>query len=68
LLLLLPQAPVMLVRFFRAIAAILGLILIGLAGKLIHRADKATARALYKYSSLYLALLFLAMIFDRLLL
>jgi len=68
LLLLLPQAPVMLDRFFLAIAAILGLILIGLAGKLIHRADKATARALYKYSSLYLALLFLAMIFDRLLL
>ena len=68
LLLWLPQAPVMLDRFYLAFAAILGLILIGLAAKLIRRADKATARALYKYSSLYLALLFLAMIFDRLLL
>ena len=67
LLLLWPQAPVMLDYFYLAMAAILGLILIGLAFKLIRRADKAAARALYKYSSLYLALLFLAMIFDRLL-
>ena len=67
-LLWLPQAPHMLDRFYLAIAMVLGLILIGLAVKLIRRADKATARALYKYSSLYLALLFLAMIFDRLLL
>ena len=67
-LLWLPQAPLLLDRFYLAIATVLGLILIGLAAKLIRRADKATARALYKYSSLYLALLFLAMIFDRLLL
>ena len=67
LLLLWPQAPVMLDYFYLAIAAILGLILIALAFKLIRRADKASARALYKYSSLYLALLFLAMILDRLL-
>ncbi|MCY3915786.1 MAG: heme o synthase [Chloroflexi bacterium] len=67
-LLWLPQAPVMLNRFYLAIATVLGLILVGLAAKLIRRADKATARVLYKYSSLYLALLFLAMIFDRLLL
>ena len=68
LLLWLPQAPLMLDRLYLASAAILGSILIGLAATLIRRADKATARALYKYSSLYLALLFLAMIFDRLLL
>ena len=67
-LLWLPQAPILLDGFYLAFATILGLILIGLAVKLIRRADKATARALYKYSSLYLALLFLAMIFDRLLL
>ena len=67
-LLWLPQAPLMLDRFYLPIAAVLGLILIGLAIRLIRRADKATARGLYKYSSLYLALLFLAMIFDRLLL
>ncbi len=63
-----PQAPIMLDYFYLSIAAILGLILIGLAFKLIRRADKASARVLYKYSSLYLALLFLAMILDRLLL
>ncbi len=67
-LLWLPQAPTMLDIFYLASAAILGLILIGLAVKLIRRADKPTARVLYKYSSLYLALLFLAMILDRLLL
>lgn len=63
-----PQAPIMLDYFYLAFAAILGLVLIGLAFKLIRRADKASARALYKFSSLYLALLFLAMILDRLLL
>ena len=67
LLLLLPQAPPMLGSFYLASAVFLGLLLIWLAAKLIRRADKATARVLYKYSSLYLALLFLAMIFDRLL-
>ena len=68
LLLWLPGAPLMLDWLYLAAAAILGLILVGLAAKLIRRADKPTARALYKYSSLYLALLFLAMIVDRLLL
>ncbi len=68
IMLLLPQAPKMLGVFYLASAAILGLLLILLAIKLIRRADKPTARALYKYSSLYLALLFLAMILDRLLL
>ena len=67
LLLFLPGAPKMLEGIYAFAAAWLGLLLIWLAVKLIRRADKATARALYKYSSLYLALLFLAMIIDRLL-
>ena len=68
LLLLLSGAPPLLDRFYLAVAAALGLGLIWLALALIRKADKATARALYKYSSIYLALLFLAMIVDRLLL
>lgn len=68
LLWLLPQAPRMLGSIYLASALALGLVLIWLAAKLIRRADKTTARALYKYSSLYLALLFLAMILDRLIL
>ena len=67
LLLLLPQAPVMLGRVYLLAAAWLGMLLIWLALMLIRQADKAAARALYKFSSLYLALLFLAMIGDRLL-
>ncbi len=66
LLLLLPGAPPMLGSIYLASATFLGLLLIWLAAKLIRRANKATARVLYKYSSLYLALLFLAMIVDRL--
>lgn len=66
LLLLLPGAPPMLGSIYLASATFLGLLLIWLAAKLIRRADKATARVLYKYSSLYLALLFLAMMLDRL--
>ncbi len=68
LLLLLPQAPDMLGPLYLALAALLGLPLVWQSVKLIIKKDKATARALYKYSSLYLALLFLAMIVDRLLL
>lgn len=68
LLWLLPGAPLMLGGVYVAAALALGLLLIGLAAKLIRRADKTTARLLYKYSSLYLALLFLTMILDRLLL
>lgn len=68
LLLLLSGAPPLLDRFYLAAAAALGLGLIWLALALIRKADKAAARALYKYSSIYLALLFLAMIVDRLLL
>ena len=68
LLLLLPKAPAMLGGFYLLAATWLGGLLIWQAIRLIRRADKATARSLYKYSSLYLALLFLAMIIDRLLL
>ena len=68
LLLLLPQAPPMLGWVYLLSALALGLHLIWRAVKLIRLKDKATARSLYKYSSLYLAFLFLAMIVDRLLL
>ena len=67
LLLLLGGAPRMLGGFYLLAAALLGLLLVWLALQLIRRADKGTARTLYKYSSLYLGLLFLAMIIDRLL-
>lgn len=67
LLLLLPQAPMMLGGFYLLAAVLLGIGLIWRAIKLIRTADKAAARAVYKYSSAYLALLFLAMIADRLL-
>ena len=67
LLLLLPAAPTMLGGFYLAAAALLGLALLWLSLKLIRSADKPTARLLYKYSSLYLALLFCAMLVDRLL-
>ena len=67
LLLLLPSAPTMLGGFYLAAAVLLGLPLLWLSLKLIRRADNRTARALYKYSSLYLALLFCAMLVDRLL-
>jgi len=48
-------------------AAILGIGMIWMAIKLIQIADKAIARSLYKYSTSYLAFLFLAMMIDRLL-
>lgn len=52
--------------FYFISAILLGVGLIYMAHKLIRKADKATARATYKYTSAYLALLFLAMIIDRL--
>ncbi|MCY4145898.1 MAG: heme o synthase [Chloroflexi bacterium] len=67
LLLLLGGAQTMLGGFYLLAAVILGSLLVWLALKLIRRADEGTARSLYKYSSLYLAMLFLAMIVDRLL-
>lgn len=47
---------------------LLGLGLIRKAVVLIKEADGAAARSMYKYSTAYLAFLFLAMIFDRLIL
>lgn len=49
-------------------AAILGIGLIRMSVLLIQQKDGAAARRMYKYSTAYLAFLFLAMIFDRLLL
>jgi len=66
-LILMPQAPLMLGGFYLLSAILLGIGLVWLALKLIRTADKAAARKVYKYSSAYLALLFLAMIADRLL-
>lgn len=66
LLLLMPQAPQMLNSIYLVSALVLGIGLIRMAVKLIRIADKATARSVYKYSSAYLAFLFLAMIIDRL--
>jgi len=68
LMLLMPTAPVMLEWIYLLSALLLGGGLIWMSIKLIRVADKAMARTLYKYSSAYLAFLFLAMIFDRLLL
>lgn len=50
--------------FYLAAAAALGAWFLYLAWLLWQRADKATARRLYKYSNYYLALLFLAMVID----
>lgn len=66
LMMLMPQAPIMLEGVYLLLAAALGGGLIWMSIKLIQVADKATARAVYKYSSMYLAFLFLAMICDRL--
>lgn len=65
LMLLLPDAPIMLEGVYLVSATLLGVVLIWLSVKLIQVADKPMARIVYKYSSSYLALLFLAMILDR---
>jgi heme o synthase len=49
-------------------ALVLGGGLVWMAVKLLKVADKAVARQTYKYSTVYLAFLFLAMIFDQILL
>ncbi|MBI3741671.1 MAG: protoheme IX farnesyltransferase, partial [Chloroflexi bacterium] len=46
-------------------AFVLGAGFLYLAAKLVREASKQTARRLYVYSNLYLALLFLAMVIDR---
>jgi protoheme IX farnesyltransferase len=48
-------------------AITLGVLLIRMSLLLIKRADGAAARSMYKYSTAYLAFLFLAMMIDRLL-
>jgi len=53
--------------FYLLSAAFLGSGLIYMAGRLIKITTKPMARNVYKYSSAYLALLFLAMIIDRML-
>ncbi len=62
--LFLPVQP-MLGWFYMVSALLLGIGMIYLSIKLIRVADKVVARQLYKYSSLYLAMLFLAMMIDR---
>jgi len=57
----------MLGLFYFLAAVGLGTVLIQMAVQLIKAADKAAARRMYKYSTAYLAFLFLAMIVDQLL-
>jgi protoheme IX farnesyltransferase len=62
---LLPGAFQMLGVVYTAAAALLGGGLLYMAVMLIREKDGATARATYKYSTMYLAFLFLAMILDQ---
>jgi heme o synthase len=62
---LLPGVIDMMGVIYSTAAVILGLWLIRMALLLIQVADKATARRVYKYSTAYLAFLFLAMILDK---
>ena len=63
---LIPVAMHTLGLFYFIVAAVLGVYFIVQAVRLLRVADKAMARTVYKYSSMYLLLLFLAMIVDRL--
>lgn len=65
---LLPAPFRMLSMLYLVLAVALGLGLIYKAVKLIELKDGAAARSAYKYSTAYLAFLFMAMILDRLLL
>jgi len=56
----------MLGGFYLVSALVLGIGMIYMAIQLIRVASKPMARNVYKYSSMYLAMLFLAMIIDRL--
>jgi heme o synthase len=64
---LLPAPLQMLGLFYFLAATVLGVLMIRMALRLIKVADKAAARSMYKYSTAYLAFLFLAMIVDRIL-
>jgi protoheme IX farnesyltransferase len=61
---LLPGMINMLGAFYLTVAIVLGAGLIWMAVRLIQVADKAVARSTYKYSTAYLAFLFLAMMLD----
>ncbi len=65
---LLPAAFQMLGAIYLVLTLVLGAGMIRMALRLIKEADGAAARRMYKYSTAYLAILFLAMIVDRLLL
>ncbi|NWF68051.1 MAG: protoheme IX farnesyltransferase [Chloroflexi bacterium] len=64
---LLPAPFKMLGLVYFVAAAALGLGMILMSWRLLKIADKAAARRMYKYSTAYLAFLFLAMIVDRML-
>lgn len=64
---LLPAPFRMLGPIYLFLAIVLGANLIRMSLKLIRQADGAAARSMYKYSTAYLAFLFLAMMLDRLL-
>jgi protoheme IX farnesyltransferase len=64
---LLPALFRMLGLIYLLAAVVLGAGLIHMSVQLIRRKDGAAARSMYKYSTAYLAFLFLAMIFDRML-
>jgi protoheme IX farnesyltransferase len=55
----------MLSRVYLLVAALLGARFIYLAWKLWRNYEKSVSRKLYKFSQLYLALLFLTMAIDR---
>ena len=48
-------------------ALVLGLAFLAMSYEVYHRPDKARMRRLYKYSTLYLSLIFLALVLDRVL-
>ena len=64
---LLPAPFRMLGAIYLLVALVLGAGLIRMSLRLIREADGAAARRMYKYSTAYLAFLFLAMILDRVL-
>ncbi len=67
-LLLHPSLPAFLGYIYLITALLLGLMLIRMSILLIRQKTKIAARRMYKFSTAYLAFLFLAMIIDRLLL
>ena len=64
---LLPGPFQMLGMVYMLAASLLGVGLIGMSLRLMRRQDGATAKRMYKYSTAYLAFLFLAMMLDQIL-